>query len=233
MTVEVSTSLTMVVASTNLLLIDVRIYVDICTFVVVDVVVVVIAVVYLLLLIGTTLLRWGRRARRTRLCTLARYTLERVTPRNVATAANAGEHRASIFPVRGAILLMIHYQNYTLLRTTCFRERARDREERYAREDSCDTIPAGSYGKGGKRGVNNLRHGFVLAHRAASCNGKSRRWKKEVEKGGKEKEVVAAVEEDEEEVEGEENEEEEQHTSRKRRRRRRLAAPSGPAWLVQ
>lgn len=67
--------------------------------------------------------------------------------------------------------------------------------------------------------MNNLRHGFVLAHRAASCNGKSRRWKKEVEKGGKEKEVAVKEDEEEdedeeeveEEVEGEENEEEEQH----------------------
>ncbi|KAF7391147.1 hypothetical protein HZH66_009627 [Vespula vulgaris] len=53
----------------------------------------------------------------------------------------------------------------------------------------------------------------------SSCNGKSRRWKKEVEKGGKEKEVAVKEDEEEdedeeeveEEVEGEENEEEEQH----------------------
>ncbi|KAF7393835.1 hypothetical protein HZH68_010654 [Vespula germanica] len=52
-----------------------------------------------------------------------------------------------------------------------------------------------------------------------SCNGKSRRWKKEVEKGGKEKEVAVKEDEEEdedeeeveEEVEEEENEEEEQY----------------------
>ncbi|KAI4488395.1 hypothetical protein M0804_005243 [Polistes exclamans] len=130
----------MVVASTNLLLTDVRIEMYML-LVVVDVVVVVVIAVVIAVLVYLLLL------------------IERVTPRNAGTAANAREHQTPIFPVR-------------------------------------------QHGKGGKREVNNLRHGFVLAHRAASCNGKSRRWKKE---------VVEEVEEDEEEEEEQQQQQQQQH----------------------